>query len=73
MLPAAPSVTKRLRSLRTPDLTVYLTRRNMFGPLHGIARKVDVVGPDDFLRGDSGEYVLLNAGLTNKPYITIEE
>ena len=66
-------MTDELKNDGTLDLTVYLTRRNMFGPLHGIARKVDVVGPDDFLRGDSGEYVLLNAGLTDKPYITIEE
>lgn len=71
--PYTCDVTDELKNDGTLDLTVYLTRRNMFGPLHGIARKVDVVGPDDFLRGDSGEYVLLNAGLTNEPYITIEE
>lgn len=55
------------------DLTVYLTRRNMFGPLHDSVKMPDFIGPEAFLKEDSEEYTLFSAGLTEKPYITIEE
>ena len=45
----------------------------MFGPLHDSVKMPDFIGAEAFLKEDSEEYTLFSAGLTEKPYITIEE
>lgn len=66
-------VTDSLRENGSCDVGVYLTRRNMFGPLHGVPKYLDAVGPAHFLGGESKDYVLYDAGLTEKPWIEFKK
>lgn len=52
------------------SLTVVLTRRNTFGPLHMLPALVDGYGPDSFTTTGkhwSDSYVLLPQGLLKPP------
>lgn len=53
-------------------ITVWLTRRNLFGPLHLIPSEQSHIGPDSF-RSTDGEYrespVLSNSGLLQSPIL----
>lgn len=71
--PYTCDVTDELSSNGDLDIEIYLTRRNMFGPLHGIPKYIDALGPDHFYGGDNTEYVLFESGLTKKPVIEITE
>ena len=64
-------VTDELNKRGTVEATLYLTRRNMFGPLHGIEKHPVAIGPDHFYGGNSKEYVLFESGILEKPCIEI--
>ena len=64
-------VTEELRKKSVVDVTVYLTRRNMFGPLHGIDKHPGAIGPEHFYGGQSRDYVLFESGIPETPYLEI--
>ena len=59
------------------EVTVVLTRRNTFGPLHALPARMDAYGPFHWVtEGDNftmDRYVLLPAGLTHKPMAITEK
>lgn len=69
--PMEYDVTEQIQNKQPVFLTVYLTRRNMFGPLHGVPKIMEAVGPMHFLGGMDTDYVLYEAGLTEVPEIEI--
>lgn len=62
-------ITESLQNGNYCDVSVYLTRRNTFGPLHGVPKKLNAVGPMHFLGGADKDYVLYDSGLTEKPWV----
>ncbi len=59
------------------EMTVVLTRRNTFGPLHALPARMGAYGPFHWVtEGDNftmDRYVLLPAGLTHKPMAITEK
>lgn len=69
--PFTADVTRSMRSRNYCDITLYLTRRNTFGPFHLKEKNPMYTGPDTFLAHNTEEIVLLDTGLLERPYLEI--
>ncbi len=74
--PYEADVTEWLKDNDELRIEVVLTRRNLFGPLHQLPRKVAGYGPGNFISdgpGWSDDYVLYPAGLLAAPVLEVRE
>jgi len=70
--PYQADITDEVKGSPTIELQVVLTRRNTFGPLHQVPRKVAGYGPDNFVttgKAFTQEYMLYPSGLLAEPVV----